>query len=82
MQITADIDSHHADKLDFLKAALRLENNALIQKAIDVLYEKQQQSQGQKTYQILQEVGFIGCIEGDGDLSENYKHYLDWSHKV
>jgi len=30
----------------------------------------------------MQQSGFIGSFEDDGDLSENYKAYLDWSDKV
>ena len=39
-------------------------------------------TEGQKAYQIMQESGFIGYLESDKNLSENYKDYLDWSHKV
>lgn len=36
----------------------------------------------ERAYQLMQQSGFIGSFEDDGDLSENYKNYLDWSHKV
>jgi DNA-binding transcriptional regulator YhcF (GntR family) len=39
-------------------------------------------NEDQKAYQIMQESGFIGSIEGGGNLSETYKDHLDWYHKL
>jgi len=38
------------------------------------------QTEGAKVLQILEDYELLGCIEGDGHLSENYKKYL-WDHK-
>jgi hypothetical protein len=43
-----------------------------LQLAIDSLYEHYQLYEGQKALAILQKNGFIGCLQGDGDLSENF----------
>jgi|GEM_PF-566791 len=85
MQITAEIDTKHLDKLHELEKSLRKNTSELISLAIDEVYNKQKETElndGQKAYQVMQQSGFIGSIEGDGDLSENYKEQLDWSHKV
>jgi len=44
--------------------------------------EPQPLTEGKKAYQLMQESGFIGCVEMEEDLSETYKEHLDWSHKV
>ena len=31
------------------------------------------QTEGAKALQLMQDYGLLGCIEGDGQLSENYK---------
>ena len=85
MQITAEIDTKHLDKLQELEKSLRKNTSELISLAIDEIYNKQKSNElneGQKAYQIMQQSGFIGSIEGDGNLSENYKEQLDWSHKI
>ena len=85
MQIIAEIDTKHLDKLQELEKKLRKNTSELISLAIDEIYNKQKSTElneGQKAYQIMQQSGFIGSIEGDGDLSENYKDQLDWSHKI
>jgi len=85
MQITAEIDTKHLDKLKELEKNLRKNTSELISLAIDEIYNKQKSTElneGQKAYQIMQQSGFIGSIEGAGDLSENYKDQLDWSHKI
>ena len=85
MQITAEIDIKHIDKLHELEKSLRKNTSELISLAIDEIYNKQkstERNEGQKAYQIMQQSGFIGSIEGDGNLSENYKEQLDWNHKI
>jgi hypothetical protein len=32
--------------------------------------------QGQIAYRLMQQSGFIGCMEGDSLFSENYKSFL------
>jgi hypothetical protein len=35
--------------------------------------ETNAQTEGEKALQIMEEYGLLGCMEGDGTLSENYK---------
>lgn len=85
MQITAELDNQHLEKLHELEKALRKNTSELISLAIDEIYQRQVSpplSEGQKAYQIMQQTGFIGSMSGDGNLSENYKEVLDWSDKT
>ena len=85
MQITAELDNLHLEKLKKLEKSFQKSTSELISFAIDEVYGKQlpvDLNEGQKAYQIMQESGFIGSIEGDGDLSETYKEHLDWHHKL
>ena len=85
MQITAELDNQHIEKLKNLEKIFNKNTSELISFALDEIYYKQEPvklSEGQKAYQLMQETGFIGSIEGDGNLSENYKEHLDWNHKI
>ena len=85
MQITAELDNQHLEKLHQLEKTLRKNTSELISLAIDEIYLRQvdsPMSKGQKAYQIMQQTGFIGSMAGDGNLSENYKEILDWSDKT
>ncbi|MCK9606727.1 MAG: hypothetical protein M0R33_09815 [Methylomonas sp.] len=85
MQITAELDNQHLEKLHELEKTLRKNTSELISLAIDEIYQRQvnpELSEGQKAYQIMQQTGFIGSMAGDGNLSENYKNLLDWSDKA
>jgi len=82
MQITAELDSQHVDKLHALEKAFKINTSELIALAIDEVFTKNAAiNEGKNAYQIMQQSGFIGSLEDNGDLSENYKDYLDWSHK-
>ncbi len=83
MQITAELDSQHIEKLHTLEKSLKKSTSELIAIAIDEIFSKNvAKTEGQTAYQLMQQSGFIGCVENDENLSENYKDYLDWSHKI
>lgn len=83
MQITAELDNQHWAKLRALEKSLQKDRSELIALAIDEIFDKSSDAnEAQNAYQLMQQSGFIGCMEGDGDFSENYKNDLDWSHKV
>jgi hypothetical protein len=42
--------------------------------------ETDTQTEGAKVLQIMEEYGLLGCMEGDGELSENYKQHL-WGNE-
>ena len=83
MQITAELDSQHLEKLHTLEKTLKKNTSELIAFAIDEIFTKNvAKTEGQMAYQLMQQSGFIGCVENDENLSENYKDYLDWNHKI
>lgn len=83
MQITAELDSQHLEKLQTLETQLQQNTSEFIAWAIDKIYqEKNSPTEGQIAYQLMQQSGFIGCVELNENLSENYKEHLDWSHKL
>ncbi len=83
MQITAELDSQHLEKLHTLEKSLKKSTSELIALAIDEVFtQSTSKTEGQNAYQLMQQSGFIGCVENDENLSENYKDCLDWSHKI
>lgn len=83
MQITAELDNQHLEKLQMLEKTLKKNTSELIALALDEFFLKNlEKTEGQNAYQLMQQSGFIGCVENDENLSENYKDYLDWSHKI
>jgi hypothetical protein len=86
MQITAELDSQHLEKLHELEQSLRKTTSELISLAIDEIYKLRKVStevnEGQRAYELMQQSGFIGGFSDDEDLSETYKNHLDWSHKI
>lgn len=83
MQITAELDSQHVERLQVLEQTLKKNTSELIAFAIDEIYkEKQLPTEGEKVLAILQKTGFLGSMPDTTDLSENYKNHLDWSEKV
>ncbi len=50
--------------------------------AIDELCARHNVATGSDALAILRKNGFIGCLHGDGRLSQDYKQKLDWSHKL
>lgn len=83
MQITAELDSQHIEKLQALEKQLQQNTSEFIAWAIDKIYqEKNSPTEGEKILAMLQKTGFLGSMPDVPDLSENYKDYLEWSDKV
>ena len=83
MQITAELDSQHLEKLHLLESTLKKNTSELIAFAIDEIFTKNSsKTEGQNAYELMLQSGFIGSMEDGENLSENYKDYLDWNHKI
>ena len=83
MQITAELDSQHLEKLHTLEKTLKKNTSELIALAIDEIYNiKQIPTEGERVLAILQKTGYLGSMPDFADLSENYKDYLNWGDKV
>ena len=83
MQITAELDSQHLEKLQTLEKTLKKSTSELIAFAMDEIYSTTTSpTEGEKVLAILQKTGFLGSMPDIADLSENVKNHLDWSDKV
>lgn len=85
MEITTEIDNLHFQKLNELKEKFSKTTSELISLAIDEIYKSLQNdnlTEGKKAFRIMKDSGFVGNFEDDGNLSEDYKNYLDWSDKI
>jgi len=82
MHINTELDAPHYEKLQQLQRAMGKDLRGLLEFAIDELYARHKVAVGRDALAILQNNGFIGCLHGDGNLSQNYKQELDWSHKL
>jgi hypothetical protein len=83
MQITAELDSQHLEKLHALEKKLKKTTSELIALAIDEIYNTRNiPTEGERVLTILQKTGYLGSMPDVADLSENYKDYLDWNDKA
>lgn len=83
MQVTAELDSQHVEKLQALEKSLQKNTSELIAFAIDEMYSKKNSlTEGERVLAVLQKTGYLASMPDTPDLSENYKDYLDWSDKT
>ena len=82
MQITAELDAQHVQRIQQLHKILGKNIQTLLELAIDELYTRHQVASGTAAREIFQRQGFIGCLHEESNLSSQYKQVLDWSDKV
>jgi len=82
MQINMELSDQHYEKLQQLQRAIGKDFRTLLELAIDDLYARHKIAVGRDALTILRKNGFIGCLHGNGRLSEDYKQELDWKHKL
>lgn len=82
MQITAELDQQHFERLQELEKQSGKDVSAIIKEAIDEMILRKKTVPAYQALEILGRNGFIGCMEGDGELSVRYKDKLDWSDKL
>ena len=81
MFIEAELDDAHSERLLALQERLQ---KPLTEIVVDLLAQAidsklgVDEPEGQKMLRIFAEEGLIGCIQGDGKLSVDYKQHL-WS---
>ncbi|MBT9098778.1 hypothetical protein KFZ76_13795 [Methylovulum psychrotolerans] len=82
MQIPAELDSQHLEKLGVLEQTLKKNTSELIAFAIDEIDKaRYMPMEGERVLAILQKTGYLGGMPDVTDLSENYKDYLAWDDK-
>lgn len=72
MDINTQLNENTAAKLAHLQQMTNQDLEEVLQQVID-LYYQQLQTLPKTPMEILQENGFIGCIQAEPDLSTNYK---------
>ncbi len=82
MQIHTELDDQHYLKLQQLQSLLDKDINQLLSAAIDHLYNQHNIAVGSEALTILNKNGFVGCLQDDAELSQQYKERLDWGHKL
>lgn len=82
MRITAELDQQHFERLQQLEQQSGKDTSRLIEEAIDEMFAHRKDVPAHQALEIMRRNGFIGCMEGDDDLSVLYKEKLDWSHKL
>lgn len=83
MHIEAELDDVHAERLLELQQRLQKPLSEVVTdiltKAIDARIAAPE-NEGQKMLNIFAEEGLIGCLNGDGNLSVDYKQHL-WGNE-
>ncbi len=72
MLINTNLEDGIAEKVDYLLKTTQLTLSEVLKNSIDVYYELMRISPADKL-KAFEESGFIGCGEGDAQLSVNYK---------
>lgn len=84
MHIETELDDRHAQRLLELQQRSNRPLSELVAeilaRALDEQAPASSETEGQRAYRLLDEAGLIGCIEGDGRLSIDYKQRL-WGHE-
>jgi hypothetical protein len=79
MHIEANLDEIHAARLIELQQRLQKPIPEIVSDILSKALDKEMQvpeTVGQRTLRILEERGLLGCMEGDGNLSVDYKKHL------
>lgn len=75
MHITTDFDEDHAGKLTYIQEQTNQDISEILNQAIDLYYQRLKPAE-QSPLDIFQELGLVGCIDAEPDLSSNYKSVL------
>lgn len=77
-RINARLDAELARKVDELCELTGQSASAIIKVALEAYYERTRAA-GMSPRAVLERSGFIGCAEGDPNLSTDYKGLLETS---
>jgi hypothetical protein len=74
-RLNARIDAALGEKLEYLKRRTKMSVTEVVKRSVECYYEEVRRGAG-ATKAILEESGFVGCAEGDSELSTDYKKSL------
>lgn len=72
MQIITQLDDDVANKLTYIQQQTGQDTETILKAAIEQYYEQLQPPQ-KSVLDIFQDLGLVGCIDADPDLSTTYK---------
>ena len=72
MQLEIELDNDSVEKLAYIQKQINQDVNDVIKQAIQQYYN-QIQTNEISALTLFRELGLVGCIQGDSDLSVNYK---------
>jgi len=75
-RINARLDDDLARKVEELRKLTGKSASAIIKAALEAYYEAARASGDLQPKRALEQAGFIGCAEGEADLSTRYKELL------
>ncbi len=70
MELTIQLDSERAKKLAYLQTHRNQNPSILLAQAIDKTYQELSTEPKKSAYQIFEEAGLIGCMDGTETLPE------------
>jgi hypothetical protein len=76
MQIITQLDDDAASKLTYIQQHTGQDTEAILKAAIERYYQQLQQK---TALDIFQDLGLVGCIDADPNLSTNYKSVISQS---
>jgi hypothetical protein len=74
-RLNARLDRELDQKLGYLKLRTKLSVTEIVKRSIERYYSEVK-SQGGNARVLLTDSGFVGCSEGEADLSSRYKQIL------
>jgi hypothetical protein len=78
MQLEIQLDDEAVQKLAYIQEQTNQDLSAAIKQAIEQYYN-QINTTNKAPLKIFQELGLVGCFNGDADLSLNYMTYKTWA---
>jgi hypothetical protein len=86
MHIETELDPIHGERLRILQRKLNKPLDEVLGVAIDAALQRfdggTDESEPSPLYAALDAIGYVGCIDGEEDLSREYKSRLDFSGKA
>jgi hypothetical protein len=74
-RLNARLDADLNEKLEYLKRRTKLGVTDVVKRSIECYYEEVRRG-ASDAREILEQSGFVGCAEGDPNLSSDYKQAL------
>jgi hypothetical protein len=78
MQLITQLDDDAANKLTYIQQQTGQDTEAILKTAIEQYYQQLQPSQ-KTALDIFQDLGLVGCIDADPNLSTTYKSVISES---